>query len=716
MVVTQSSADFSLASNTVQNITMTPISPAGDYQGAYLVSQPIQPDFFTNGTGVFSNMVSGYAYKVNFQTRYASTFRTNFFPTSLSNSVNGHQYVGWIIGFGRDGSVLQFAYFYITNSISPHVVTNGQPAVSLPNNTGASGQSVTLAGGSQTGGQPAGGATIAGGTGSSGSRGGDVVLNGGNGVATGKIIFTSGLNTNAVLDWGAQLATFNIPLLAPSFVGNSIAGGNGTIYLDIFDGGLHSTVISNSIGSSIMLQGGGGDINLNSVYDININAVHEADLNGYHVGLNASGEGDGNIEINADGDAGIIQISPGVTGYAFVSGNFSVSGNLTNTAGKFIGNGSGLGNVTATNVVSGIRITNGVMVGSLVTVTNATGNTASIAIGGGQAGGIGRLISSTPSGMVIESVQFAGGVVSGSGAGLTSLPGAQVTGTLPNASLPPNTVTNSQLVAGTNAALVGATNTALGALASRTAQMLNTNGDAGSLTNLQASQIKGQTGSNNWTTLNAAQPGSFAMYSSTTATSVWSQSLIYSNHSLSVLSNGNATVTISTNGSVSALQLIGSGIGITNLSNTNMYFAEVSATNWPASAQSSAITATTNVTSFGSTNLQAVAWQNGWYTAKVSFSVSCVGAASVAIITNYFQLRLSNSVPTFIDQLVPYIRIGLAANTTATLIRLDWETDPFQASFNDAVQLMNWQTNGTTAGIITVTEPKLKLSWHGQVR
>lgn len=113
--VTQAATDFGLSSNAVKNITMTPIAPAGDYNGMYLVNQPIQPSFFTNGTGVFSNIVSGYAYKINFQA-YNSTYRTNFFPSALGGNVNGHDYTGWIIGTAKDGSVIQFAYLYSTNS------------------------------------------------------------------------------------------------------------------------------------------------------------------------------------------------------------------------------------------------------------------------------------------------------------------------------------------------------------------------------------------------------------------------------------------------------------------------------------------------------------------------------------------------------------------------------------------------------------------------
>lgn len=114
--VTQSASDFGFTSNTVKNITMTPIAPAGDYQGTYLLAQPIQPSYFTNGSGVFSNLVSGYAYKVNFQTLYNATYRTNFFSSGLSNNVNGHDYTGYVLGFAKDGSVITFAYQFGTNS------------------------------------------------------------------------------------------------------------------------------------------------------------------------------------------------------------------------------------------------------------------------------------------------------------------------------------------------------------------------------------------------------------------------------------------------------------------------------------------------------------------------------------------------------------------------------------------------------------------------
>lgn len=162
--------------------------------------------------------------------------------------------------------------------------------------------------------------------------------------------------------------------------------------------------------------------------------------------------------------------------------------------------------------------------------------------------------------------------------------------------------------------------------------------------------------------------------------------------------------------------LVGNGFNVTNLANTNMFITEVYSTNWPVLGQSTAIVATTNIASFGTTNLQATAWQNGWYTADISFSVTSVNATSISVSTNYFQLRLSNSVPSFIGVPMTYVRTSLSAGTTATLIRMAWKTAPFQASASDIIQLMDWQTNGTTVGTFNIDEPRLNLNWHGQIQ
>src|SRR5688572_15198808 len=66
--ITQRAQDFSLSTNGLLRITMTPIARAGDYTNAYLLPTPLRPDIFTNGTAIFSNKVAGYAYSVAFET------------------------------------------------------------------------------------------------------------------------------------------------------------------------------------------------------------------------------------------------------------------------------------------------------------------------------------------------------------------------------------------------------------------------------------------------------------------------------------------------------------------------------------------------------------------------------------------------------------------------------------------------------------------------
>lgn len=299
------------------------------------------------------------------------------------------------------------------------------------------------------------------------------------------------------------------------------------------------------------------------------------------------------IILDYDGSIAWALNNPSGQGTLDSDGSIEAANNVSaGVTGKFFGNAGGLTNVNAilaTNVVSGIKITNATFSGTSATFTNPVGNTFTLFIGGGQSGGIGRSIASTPSGIVIEGVQLNGGVVSASGSGLTSLPAAQLTGIAPTntvAALLPTSITGNAVTAtGPPAVMQTATAAVPIVVASNTAGMFLTtsatvsnsidiyipgnivvagtfNGSAAGLTGLPASKIIGQTGTNNWTTFNAPQPGSFAMYSTTVASNVWSQSLLYSNHNLSILSNGVATVSISTNGNITALQFNGSGAGL----------------------------------------------------------------------------------------------------------------------------------------------------------
>ena len=111
LTVTQSAVDFGLNPASIRWVTMTPIAPAGDYGTNYLVAQPIQPSSCTNGVAVFTNIISGYAYRVAFISTSAA-YRTNYFPTSLNGSVIGHDYTTASLGFAQDGSVINVYYLF----------------------------------------------------------------------------------------------------------------------------------------------------------------------------------------------------------------------------------------------------------------------------------------------------------------------------------------------------------------------------------------------------------------------------------------------------------------------------------------------------------------------------------------------------------------------------------------------------------------------------
>lgn len=113
--ITYTVQDFGLTTNGLRSVRLTPIAKGGDYTNSFLVPSPMAPDTFVNGVAVFSNKVAGYAYSVEFNHNFSTTRRTNYFPVGLTGNVNGVDYLAWIAGFARDGSVIQWAWLYQTN-------------------------------------------------------------------------------------------------------------------------------------------------------------------------------------------------------------------------------------------------------------------------------------------------------------------------------------------------------------------------------------------------------------------------------------------------------------------------------------------------------------------------------------------------------------------------------------------------------------------------
>jgi hypothetical protein len=137
--VTYYFTDFTTAPAAVERATLTPLAPAGDFNETNLIYGPVSQVTSPSGAVTFSNVVSGYAYSISIMGQYQVTTRTNFFPTGLSGNVNGHDYLGWIVGTAQDGSVIQFAYFYppLSTNSNGTIYTTNSPSITFSGNGSA---------------------------------------------------------------------------------------------------------------------------------------------------------------------------------------------------------------------------------------------------------------------------------------------------------------------------------------------------------------------------------------------------------------------------------------------------------------------------------------------------------------------------------------------------------------------------------------------------
>ena len=115
--VTYTFTDFTSAPASINRIILTPLQPFADYNGAILTGSSITGVTGTNGSYTFTNVVPGYTYRVELDSPFAVTTRTNGFPAGLSGNVNGRDYLGVIV------NPQIFAYLYLTNSSGGAAIT-----------------------------------------------------------------------------------------------------------------------------------------------------------------------------------------------------------------------------------------------------------------------------------------------------------------------------------------------------------------------------------------------------------------------------------------------------------------------------------------------------------------------------------------------------------------------------------------------------------------
>jgi len=100
-------ADFALRPTATQRITLTPLQPLGSYGSQILSPTPLSQSTSASGQTTFSNIVSGYAYRV--QISPAGTTFTNVITAGVTGTVNAHDYIGNFAG--------QFFQYYYTSNL-----------------------------------------------------------------------------------------------------------------------------------------------------------------------------------------------------------------------------------------------------------------------------------------------------------------------------------------------------------------------------------------------------------------------------------------------------------------------------------------------------------------------------------------------------------------------------------------------------------------------
>lgn len=123
--------DFNLTAQAVRRVTQTPIQPFADYNGAILAPNPVSLVSGGSGTVYFTNTIAGYAYRVQLDTPFGSTVRTCGYPSYLTGTVNGRDWLG-NFGPGSVGGIPGMTFYFLYPSptnVTPYslITTNGAP-------------------------------------------------------------------------------------------------------------------------------------------------------------------------------------------------------------------------------------------------------------------------------------------------------------------------------------------------------------------------------------------------------------------------------------------------------------------------------------------------------------------------------------------------------------------------------------------------------------
>lgn len=106
-------ANFSLQASNLATISLTPLAAAGDYFGTILYSNTVTFAVTNTNSFTFTNVVSGYAYRITFADIYGySSQITNFFPVTDSGPISGQLRQTQSLGFDALGRVISAAYVY----------------------------------------------------------------------------------------------------------------------------------------------------------------------------------------------------------------------------------------------------------------------------------------------------------------------------------------------------------------------------------------------------------------------------------------------------------------------------------------------------------------------------------------------------------------------------------------------------------------------------
>ena len=109
----------------VRRLTLTPLAKAADYDGTNLSSSPrvftsaVYPEL-TNGVFTVTNLLSGYAYRVEFDDKYTVTTITNYIPSDTNGAINSVDFKGVILN-QSGGRVYQFAWYNASNLLGSGV-------------------------------------------------------------------------------------------------------------------------------------------------------------------------------------------------------------------------------------------------------------------------------------------------------------------------------------------------------------------------------------------------------------------------------------------------------------------------------------------------------------------------------------------------------------------------------------------------------------------